>query len=443
MDLTELGRNTFSFWWPGAALFIVLLLYFLIAPQKTTTGNRRQLLTQTSVAFLAYSILCLAIALSKRHFFSTSHFMALALAMLAASSFLVGLYFEKAKPLMKAAGLMLLVTAASASYGNWFPQNEGGFPTKEVKLDVYNMRPLQLADEGEKIIFGEIGQSKIQGTIGRGQCPLCHLFHRDMLSERAPNLWGITDRAHERLKDPRYHQDSPLERDTVEKEAYPGSGTATNPLEYIAESLVCPSCYVVAGYGVRWTNDTESPGVKLHRPPISLSVSDFIAVTTWLYIHDGKKPPAPEEIETAYRKFIPPSEWSSVSMQDPNPPPSSLDIPLATGKEPVDLIFNRAQCIACHVIPGIPGAIGTLGPKLTMKSVAPARLRDTAYRGKAKTAREYVTESILDPSAYVVKNFPDNIMPMVYGTKLTGLAIDKMVNYLSQIEEGKVPPRIN
>ena len=50
---------------------------------------------------------------------------------------------------------------------------KGGFPPPVVKLDFQSMSPQQLADEGEKIIFGGLGQSKVQGAIGKGQCPLC------------------------------------------------------------------------------------------------------------------------------------------------------------------------------------------------------------------------------------------------------------------------------
>jgi hypothetical protein len=34
-------------------------------------------------------------------------------------------------------------------------------------------------------------------------------------------------------------------------------------------------------------------------------------------------------------------------------------------------------------------------------------------------------------------------MPKVYGTELSGLALDKMVEYLAEVEEGKVPPPLN
>ena len=108
----------------------------------------------------------------------------------------------------------------------------------------------------------------------------------------------------------------------------------------------------------------------------------------------------------------------------------------------VDDIFRKAACIYCHVIPGIPDATGTIGPALTTKSIAPLRLKDPMYKGKATTVREFITESILHPSVYVTKSYPDNVMPKNYGYKLDALAIDKIVDYLAEIEEGKAPPPI-
>jgi len=51
-------------------------------------------------------------------------------------------------------------------------------------------------------------------------------------------------------------------------------------------------------------------------------------------------------------------------------------------------------------------------------------------------------ESIINPSTYVVKPFPDNIMPKDFGKKLNAAAINKVIDYLSQLEEGKAPPKI-
>jgi hypothetical protein len=161
-------------------------------------------------------------------------------------------------------------------------------------LNYSKMTTQQLANEGEKIIFGGLGLAKTQGAVGRGQCPICHTFE-GQLGGHAPNLFGVTTRASERLKDLRYHPGKPQERDTVQKESFPGAGTATTPLEYIAETFMCPSCYVVAGYGVRGTDNKESPEPNVTKPPISLKIDDLVAITTWLYVHDGQRPPFPSQ----------------------------------------------------------------------------------------------------------------------------------------------------
>ena len=308
-------------------------------------------------------------------------------------------------------------------------------------LNYSKMTTRQLVDEAEKIIFGGLGQAKARGAVGRGQCTLCHATIEGMLGERAPNLFGATKRASERLKDPRYHLGKPQDRDTVEKEAFPGSGTATTPLEYIAETLLCPSCYVVAGYGVRGTDDKESPDIKITAPPVSLKIDDLVAVTTWLYVHDKKVPPSPSKIVKAFRKFMTPEDWKNVTTIPRQMTAVNVSL-FSTGEESAADIFRAAACIYCHVIPGIPDATGTIGPALTMKSMAPLRLKDPKYRGKAKTPWEYIYESILDPSAYVVQPFSNDVMPKVYGYKLTALAVSRMVDYLVQLEEEKVPPPI-
>lgn len=68
-----------------------------------------------------------------------------------------------------------------------------------------------------------------------------------------------------------------------------------------------------------------------------------------------------------------------------------------------------------------------------MKDVAEARIKERSYSGRAKTAREYVVESILHPSRHIPVGYADDIMPKVYGTKLTPLAVEKMVDYLLQL----------
>ncbi len=425
--------------WPALVLLAGLLVYFKTSI-KDPVANRRAVF-KTFIGIIATVMLFMAIANYKINFFGESRLLPVSLVLITATTFMMALYFANISALLKIGGFMFLIAAALSGYGNWLPQVEGGFPPKEERLDFSSMTPQQLADEGEKIIFGGIGQNKVQGAIGKGQCPLCHAFHAGMLGERAPNLLGLPERAgKERLEDPRYHKGKPDARDTAQKEAFPGSGTAESGQEYIAESHACPSCFVVEGYGVKGTNDKESPMPAIHKPPISLSLPELAAVDTWLYVREGRDAPSFEEIVKSYEKFIPEADRPKQQEDKPAGAASAL---LADGSEPVDQIFAKAQCVSCHTIPGIPGATGTIGPKLVEGTNAPLRIKDKEYKGTAKSTPEYIMESIVDPSAYVVKPFPDNTMPKVFGQKLSAGALKKIVDYLSHVQEGKEPPKIS
>ncbi len=116
-------------------------------------------------------------------------------------------------------------------------------------------------------------------------------------------------------------------------------------------------------------------------------------------------------------------------------------VALVTGDEPLPLLFSRAGCVVCHTIPGIPGAEGKVGPKLTLGESAAQRLADPNYRGTAKTRREYIVESVVSPGIYVVPGFPDQTMPRWYGQKLSALAIDRMAAYLETLRDGSISRR--
>lgn len=127
----------------------------------------------------------------------------------------------------------------------------------------------------------------------------------------------------------------------------------------------------------------------------------------------------------------------------PKPPPAlptvpQLDpamIPLATGEEPIDVLFIKSGCPVCHTIPGIQGADGRVGPKLVLGTAGPRRLADSRYRGQAKTVREYIIESVISPGVYVASGYPDQVMPRWYGQKLSAGALEKMAGYLETLKE--------
>ena len=107
-------------------------------------------------------------------------------------------------------------------------------------------------------------------------------------------------------------------------------------------------------------------------------------------------------------------------------------VPLVTGDESITEIFTKAGCPVCHMLPGISGANGRVGPPLLLGTTGPARLADPVYRGHAKTVHEYVVESVIDPGLFVVSGYPAGTMPPWYGAKLSALALEKIATYLER-----------
>jgi len=354
-----------------------------------------------------------------------------------------GLFFKstgienQSPPLIRAAFFYSTISILLAGYTNWLPQQRSDPPPKGGAVISGDITMEDYTEMGRIIVFGakQVAGSK---AIGKGQCPLCHTFDPGDNIGRCPNLFGLEERSHTRIKEDRYLNEpikigekdaasgivkgKPDEIPAEYKRA--GSSDLTGE-DYIRESLMCPSCYVVKGYGK--AGDTVSPMPVISKPPISLSPVELNSVIGWLQAKDT------------------PGEFAKVTV----PLPSADDTPaeepaeegeaptFVTGSESIEDMINTLGCPLCHTIPGIPGAVGELGPKLHEKINAPKRIKDPNYKGKAKSGREYVKESILNPSAYVVFNeeagepFPDGVMPADFGSKLSVTALDKLVDFIS------------
>ena len=351
--------------------------------------------------------------------------------------FLIAYNFVKVRGIMMAAGFYLVMTGVFATYSNWLPQSRGEVPPPPKVLTGIDSMPVdKLADLGEEIIFGKVG-GFAEGGKGKGQCPLCHSFKAGDLGERAPNLIGIAERAGKRVKEDRYKK-----ADTVQNESFEGSGRATTAQEYIAESHACPSCYVVVGFGEQGTNDRSSPMPVIHKGAISLTIDELIAVDTWLYFREGEEPPSASEIRFAYEKFIPESERKEGPAEGGGKP-AAAGPPIAMYDDTPEEMVKKMGCAACHQIPGISFAkAGALGPVLIEKTNAPRRLVSPEYKARvqagkagARSQREYVRESILRPSAYVVKEFelgnPEkSLMLPDFEKKFTVGGLEKLIDYL-------------
>jgi hypothetical protein len=109
-------------------------------------------------------------------------------------------------------------------------------------------------------------------------------------------------------------------------------------------------------------------------------------------------------------------------------------VPLVTGDESILEIFTRAGCSVCHMIPGIPGTGGRVGPPLILGTTGLERLSNPAYRGRAKTVHDYVIESVIEPGLFVVPGYPSDTMPTWYGAKLSAIALEKIASYLERQE---------
>jgi len=98
--------------------------------------------------------------------------------------------------------------------------------------------------------------------------------------------------------------------------------------------------------------------------------------------------------------------------------------------------FQKGGCGACHIIPGVKGAIGTIGPDLTgISQTAQAALDKGEYHGSAKTVQEFLVESIRQPDAYIA---PDcngapcqkGLMPSTLADLFNDEEINAMVQFL-------------
>ena len=120
------------------------------------------------------------------------------------------------------------------------------------------------------------------------------------------------------------------------------------------------------------------------------------------------------------------------SKAGPSPEPT-------TNPEEVASLFQKGGCVACHVIPGVPGAVGSIGPDLSqMGDVANAYLQSDDYTGEATTADEYIREAVVEPDAFISPECPSGPclagqMPPTLADLLSDGELDTIVQYLSSL----------
>ena len=81
----------------------------------------------------------------------------------------------------------------------WATDNCGYDPRNDKRISAK-----QYASWGQTLIFGGRITRTSGVTTGKGQCSLCHKFDPNNTLGRGPNLFGIEERSHKRIKEWRY-----------------------------------------------------------------------------------------------------------------------------------------------------------------------------------------------------------------------------------------------
>ena len=201
---------------------------------------------------------------------------------------------------------------------------------------------------------------------GDGQCSTCHKIGSSGSATRGPDQDGLSGRAEERAKE---------------------LGLPSG-LDYLVDSIVEPEKYIVKGY------DKIMP--KVFDPPIMLSREKILAVLAYLQTLGGE-PDIGALMK--YKDKIPEASKKKVK---PWVPPMVVDV-----KEGEKVFFDETRpvtCGKCHVVNSKGQKVG---PELT-------------GIGAIQTA-EYFLESILTPSAKIVKGYETMYVITTDGIPYNGL----------------------
>jgi len=269
---------------------------------------------------------------------------------------------------LKVFAFNILIIAFFLYVGNSIPQLRQD-PPKE----------LVLAADAPVEDFVRAGQDIF---YGKGTCALCHEIGKK--GERCPDLAGVGERADTRIKEERY------------------KGKAANGAEYIVESVMEPTAYVVEGY---------QPSM----PPVGRQLNDLelVAVVSFLQSQGG-------EVTVNGQSHFP--KWRGEGGGAAPAAATAVAAPSGAGGQE---LVQQWGCIACHKFDG---------PE---KLVGPS-LWDIGARKDAN----YIRESILQPDAVVVEGFPAGLMKGTldgsgFYQKAPLQDLNTIVDYLTSLKGGK------
>ncbi len=280
---------------------------------------------------------------------------------------------------LRVALFSLAILLAYTLFANILPQVQSNPPAEE------EIEPASL-DRAGQIAWGE------RLFKGKGTCTLCH----NELG-RAPDLLAmdLAEELRTRLEDPAYNG------------AAKGLEGAKAVEEYLRESMLDPSAYVVPGFGKKGTRDRESPMPRVDAPPISLSPVEIDALIAFLEDRAGIEVTVPLPSAEA----APPATEATAVAEEEGP---------ATTPEEV---IDKYGCAACH---DLLGSGADIGPPL-------------AGIGK-RLDREAIRRAILDPNAEIAPGYEPDMMPQDFGEQMRASELEILVDYLAGLDGGEPKP---
>ena len=277
------------------------------------------------------------------------------------------------KTFLQVALFSLLVILGFGGYANFgIPQIEPAPPPVAEKLDLGAMTMDQFVALGERIVSG------------RGTCTLCH---NDL--GRAPMLNKLGENVPKRLADPKFE-----------------GGATMSAEQYLYDSMVKPSAYVVAGFGKAGSNDTESPMPDVSGGSIGLSEAEVKAVVAYMLDSNGMENSV-EIPQDAGSSEAEEKDGDGGGSSEPRKPYASAEV-----------VLEVLSCGMCHKVGSYQEA--DMGPDLNTIG--------------ANFDRDYLRRAILNPNADIASGFDADMMPADYGQQLYASELEMLVDYLAGLK---------
>ena len=276
---------------------------------------------------------------------------------------------QRGSVLLKVLLFSLSLTLVFTLVANLLPQVEGEAPVEtEIDLSALTMES-----------FVALGETTF---AGKGTCTLCH----NNLG-RAPDILKLdmVKTAQQRLDDERYQ------------------GASINTADYLRESMLQPGLFVVAGFGKKGSNDSESPMPAVDKAPILLSPIEIDALIAFMQAKDGNEVSVELPTEIPATVAVMPAEVAPATNAAP---------PAAT--DTAEAALAKYICTACH---SVAGSQSPVGPDLNQVGdrLSPEELR----------------QSIIEPNAVVAEGFIAGMMPADFASKMTVSELQLIVDFLS------------